>query len=174
MSFCWGTWWAEERREVSSQILIWNYLIGRRTQSVVPTWKHLPPFLHGPCLTFSWLLKLILEDCYSVCALPASLFPFAGSRLMYTTEWMDPDCNTRTTALQWGTERSVPYTPWDLDMGAPRCLFAFASRVAALSTGQQWAVEEVQDRATQGLLRCLSTVGRGLGWKRFHLTSRQG
>lgn len=86
--------------------------IGRSTvtQSVVPIWKHLSPFLHGPCLPVSWPLKLILADCYSVCALPAPLFPFFGTRSRYTTDLMDPDCNTTTAVLQLVMERSVPYT----------------------------------------------------------------
>lgn len=127
-------------------------------QSVVPIRNPLSPFLHGPCLPISWPLKLTLPGCYSACALPVSLFPFTGSRPMYMTDLMDPDCNTTTAALQLGMERSVPYTLWDMDMEAPQCLFAFGSRVAPLSTVQQWAVEEVQDRAAQGRLRCQSTI----------------
>ena len=129
------------------------------TQSVVPIWKRLSPFLHGPCLPVSWPLKLILADCYPVCALPASLCPFSGARPMHMTDLMDPDCNT-TIAAGYGKIRSLYTLGFGHGSAATLVCLCFQScpfeHSAAMGCGRSTG----RDRAAQACLRCLSTVGQ--------------
>lgn len=82
--------------------------ISTTIESVVPIWKHLSPFLPGPCLPVSRPLTRTPPDGYSVCALPAPLFPsLAPDPCARLARWM----LAVTVPPQLDVGRCVPSAP---------------------------------------------------------------